>query len=200
MPNKIYSISTYSGFILCLFRYKSGSKPFTPISTVTQLSWRNSSGKLSVPLLIPGVFSRTQTVEDRKVFFRDRMTLHAIACDRSNIACNRMQSLRHCMRLHVISATLHAIACDLRSHGSQELSHVQQGGLNLTNKTQVCFHFHHHWLSASLSNESSYRPSHCFPSYRRTSVATSRRNINCIVIPSVVVSSHCTIILSSVSS
>ena len=46
---------------------------------------------------------------ERKVFFRDRLRLHAIACDR------------------------------MRSHGgSQESSHVQQGGLNST-----CFHFHH---------------------------------------------------------
>ncbi len=29
-------ILTYSGFILCLFRYKSGAKPFIPILTVTQ--------------------------------------------------------------------------------------------------------------------------------------------------------------------
>ncbi len=37
MPNKINSIcTTYSGFILCLFRSKPGSKPFRPILTVTQ--------------------------------------------------------------------------------------------------------------------------------------------------------------------
>ncbi len=36
MPNKNLFISTYSGFILCLFRYKFGDKPFTPILTVTQ--------------------------------------------------------------------------------------------------------------------------------------------------------------------
>ncbi len=45
---------------------------------------------------------------ERKVFFRDRMRSHAIACDR------------------------------MQSHGSQESSHVQQGGLNST-----CFHFYH---------------------------------------------------------
>ncbi len=148
-------------------------------------------------------FSTLRQLKTERFFFKIAwhcMTLHAIAC-------NRMQLQRHCMRSHTISATLHAIACnlcniacDLRSHGSQELSHVQQGGLNLTNKTQVCFHFHHHWSYASLSNASSYCPSHCFPSYCHTSVATSRRNINCIVIPSIIASSHCTIILSSVSS
>ncbi len=36
MPNKYLFISTYSGFILCLFRYKFGDKPFIPILTVTQ--------------------------------------------------------------------------------------------------------------------------------------------------------------------
>jgi hypothetical protein len=36
MHNKFLFISTYSGFILCLFRYKSGAKPFIPILTVTQ--------------------------------------------------------------------------------------------------------------------------------------------------------------------
>ncbi len=35
MPNKYLFISTYSGFILCLFRYKFGDKPFIPILTVT---------------------------------------------------------------------------------------------------------------------------------------------------------------------
>jgi hypothetical protein len=36
MPNKYLFISTYSGFILCLFQYKFGYKPFIPILTVTQ--------------------------------------------------------------------------------------------------------------------------------------------------------------------
>ncbi len=31
MPNKYLFISTYSGFILCLFGYKFGYKPFIPI-------------------------------------------------------------------------------------------------------------------------------------------------------------------------
>jgi hypothetical protein len=35
MPNKILFISTYSGFILCLFRYEFGDKPFIAILTVT---------------------------------------------------------------------------------------------------------------------------------------------------------------------
>jgi hypothetical protein len=35
MPNKNLFISTYSGFILCLFRCKFGNKPFIPILTVT---------------------------------------------------------------------------------------------------------------------------------------------------------------------
>jgi hypothetical protein len=34
MPNKYLFILTYSGFILCLFRYKFGDKPFIPILTV----------------------------------------------------------------------------------------------------------------------------------------------------------------------
>jgi len=59
----------------------------------------------------------------------DFMRLHAIACDRMRshgIASDRKRS--------------HAIASDcMRSQGgSQESSHVQQGGLNST-----CFHFHH---------------------------------------------------------
>ncbi len=37
MLNRIYSISIYSRFILCLFGSKSGSKPFRPILVVTQL-------------------------------------------------------------------------------------------------------------------------------------------------------------------
>jgi hypothetical protein len=36
MPNRIYSIRIYSGFILCLFWYKSESKPFIPILVTTQ--------------------------------------------------------------------------------------------------------------------------------------------------------------------
>jgi hypothetical protein len=36
MPNSIYSICTYSRFILCLFWSKSGSNPFRPILAVTQ--------------------------------------------------------------------------------------------------------------------------------------------------------------------
>jgi hypothetical protein len=35
MPNRIYSICTYSSFILCLFWSKFGSKPFRPILAVT---------------------------------------------------------------------------------------------------------------------------------------------------------------------
>ncbi len=38
---------------------------------------RNTSGKLLVPLLVPDVFSRNRAVSRR----RDRMQLHAIACD-----------------------------------------------------------------------------------------------------------------------
>ncbi len=118
-----------------------------------------------------------------------------------DIACNHMRSQRHCMRLHAISATSHAIACNLcniaynlRSHGSQELSHVQQGGLNLTNKLKfattstiidrqpLCQTRHHivrHIVShrttvhplqqlVVTSIASSYRPSlcrHIVPSY-----------------------------------
>ncbi len=36
MPNRIYSICTYSRFILCLFWYKIRYKPFIPILEVTQ--------------------------------------------------------------------------------------------------------------------------------------------------------------------
>jgi hypothetical protein len=36
MPNRIYSIRIYSGFILCLFWYKIGYKLFIPILVVTQ--------------------------------------------------------------------------------------------------------------------------------------------------------------------
>ncbi len=36
MPNRIHSIRIYSEFILCLFWYKSGYKPFIPILVVTQ--------------------------------------------------------------------------------------------------------------------------------------------------------------------
>ncbi len=35
MPNRIYFIRIYSGFVLCLFWYKSGSKLFIPILVVT---------------------------------------------------------------------------------------------------------------------------------------------------------------------
>jgi hypothetical protein len=49
-------------------------------------------GKLSVPLLVPGVFSRTWTVVDISFFSAEiAATSHAIACDHSNIAeiaCN----------------------------------------------------------------------------------------------------------------
>ncbi len=124
------------------------------------------------------------------------MTLHAIACNRSNIACNRMQSLRHRMQLHAISATLHAITCNLRLHGSQELSHLQQGGLNSTKKLKFASTFtiidcqplcqtRHHIVCHIVSHRTavrllqhlvvtsialSYRPSsrpHIVPSYCR---------------------------------
>jgi hypothetical protein len=47
MPNKINSIRTYSGFILCLFRSKSGSKPFRPILTVTHYLLSKISSKIN---------------------------------------------------------------------------------------------------------------------------------------------------------
>ena len=55
-------------------------------------------GKLSVPLLVPGAFSRTQTVVDIRFFFEiacDHMRLYVIACDlmRSHgFAWDRMRS------------------------------------------------------------------------------------------------------------
>ena len=101
----------------------------------SQLSWRNTLGKLSVPLLVPDAFSRTQTVVDiRFAISCDRMRSHAIACDRMRfhaIAWDRMGShaiayypfLREDwirQRSHSIAwdrMRSHEIACDrMRSH------------------------------------------------------------------------------------
>jgi len=52
----------------------------------SQLSWRNTLGKFSVPLLVPNAFSRTWTVVKERFFFD-------IACDRlQSHAWDRMRS------------------------------------------------------------------------------------------------------------
>ncbi len=61
MPNRIYSIRIYSRFILCLFWSKSGSKPFRPISAVTQCLLRKKIS-LSFILLIMGPPSSLQWI------------------------------------------------------------------------------------------------------------------------------------------
>ncbi len=52
----------------------------------SQMSWRNTSGKLSVQLLIPDAFSRTQTVVKERYFFE-------IACDA--IICDPPTTIHH---------------------------------------------------------------------------------------------------------
>ncbi len=72
-------------------------------------------GKLSVPLLVPGVFSRTRTVEDREVFFKIASTLHAIACNRSDIAeiaCNLCDIAKIAWQSGVESRTTRRIEWD----------------------------------------------------------------------------------------
>ena len=102
------------------FLFEKGEKNNNEICS--QLLWRNTLGRLSVPLLVPDAFSRTQTVVDIRFFFEiacDRMRSHEIACDRMRshaISCDRMRS--------------HGIACD-------RVLSLSPGGLNST-----CFHFH----------------------------------------------------------
>ena len=70
----------------------------------SQLSWRNTLGKLSVPLLVPDAFSRTWTVVKERFISRSL----AIACDclRSlAIACDSM-------RLHEIALSRVVLLCD----------------------------------------------------------------------------------------
>ena len=89
---------------------------------------------------------------------------------RSRCIFKNSDSCRH----KVFFSRSHAISWQ---GGSQESSHVQQGGLNST-----CFHFHHrqtlHLVRPVFSHDS------------QTSIATSRRIINCIAIPSVIASSY----------
>jgi hypothetical protein len=96
---------------------------------------------------------------------------------------------------HAISATTATLQ---RSHATNEtqkichvalpkcrqsgVSHVQQGGLNLTDNTSefasTVSLFCYCCCPVVPSNASSYCPSRCPPLYRRTSVATSRRIVN----------------------
>ena len=85
-------------FLLCkmspashFFLFEKGEKNNNEICS--QLLWRNTLGRLSVPLLVPDAFSRTQTVADiRFAISCDRMRSHAIAC-------NRMKSQTLCRQL-----------------------------------------------------------------------------------------------------
>jgi hypothetical protein len=61
MPNRIYSICTYSRFILCFFWSKSGSKLFRPILAVTQC--------LSICVTTKTIFPNVDMQKTNKKYF-----------------------------------------------------------------------------------------------------------------------------------
>ena len=74
------------------------------------------------------------------------------------------------------------IACDcLQSHAI-----AWQSGVESRTTRRIEFDL----LPLSPPTNASSRPSCCLPLYRQTSIATSRRIINCIAIPSVIASSY----------
>ncbi len=99
------------------------------------MSWRNTFGKRSVPLLVPSVFSRTQTVVDFKVcnlcnvafVACNKCDIAAIACNKCNIAAISvilLQSLQYCSNVAFVTCDLcnncniAEIAC-----GMQQMQH-----------------------------------------------------------------------------
>jgi hypothetical protein len=81
------------------------------------VSQRKTLGKLSVPLLVPGVFSRTWTVIDFKVCYLCNVAF--VACNKSNITeiawdeCDiaaisaiLLQSLQHCSNVTFVACNL----------------------------------------------------------------------------------------------
>ena len=90
------------------FLFEKGEKNNNEICS--QLLWRNTLGRLSVPLLVPGAFSRTRTVVDiRFAISCNRMRSHEIAWDRM-----RSRIIPFSGRIEFDSDLIrsHEIACD----------------------------------------------------------------------------------------
>jgi hypothetical protein len=119
------------------------------------------------------------------------MQLQQCRRDHSNVA--EIAAMLHL--LHAISATTKTSQRLLATNETQKMchvalpkgrqsgvSHVQQGGLNLTDNTpefaSTVSLFCRCCCPVVLSNTSSYCPPHFPPLHRHTSVATSRRIIN----------------------
>ncbi len=165
-----------------------------------QVSWRNTSGKLLVLLLVPGVFSRTWTVVDIRFFYAISAMLQLLqqccsCCMRSQQCCRDCSNVAEiAVMLHLLHAISATTATSQRLHATNEtqnmchvtlpkgrqsgVSQIQQRGLNLTDNASTVSLFCRCCCPVVPSNVSSYCLLHCPPLYRRTSSTTSRRIIN----------------------